>query len=97
MIYSPSQDYSGVGLGGSGDVSFVSGSTDDKYTLVFKCVHGKFAIGSGRDRDRDMWKVLSVGDRVLITYRADTERPGHLDFLSAIKVKDDHEGWGSGK
>ncbi len=89
VIYQPSQDYSGTGLSASGEIAFISGSTDDKYSFVFKCAHGRFAVGSSTERDFHMWKVLSAGDKVVITYRQDTERPGRLDFLSAEKK----QGW----
>lgn len=61
---------SGTGVGFSTSGEMVTSSSDvsipARFAIVFKCQHGKFVIDG--DRGEALYKRLSKGDRVKITY-----------------------------
>jgi|SRR3989344_2786030 len=96
-VYIPSRHGSGSGIGPTMDfdgnigISVTSVSVDipEKYAIVFKCKHGKF-ISEGEDqRHKDLWKKLSEGDSVKVSYREifssyyeDKNNDDKLDLIS---------------
>ncbi len=87
--FQPSVGYSGssIDMTGKGGVSFSSGTTDAKWTVVYRCQHGKFAIESDRnDKARDMWKLVSRGEHVSLHYR-ERFSDGKPDGYETISVE----------
>lgn len=75
VIYQPGQtaSASGTSVDMELNVSFHSHtiSSSDKFSVIFKCKHGKFIIedeGKGSRAER-LWKKLEKGDQVSVRYK----------------------------
>lgn len=90
LVYMPEQNghQSGTGISSNGDVAFTSGPVhiNASYGVVFKCQHGNFAIAGAGDRYHALWKRMSKGEKVTISYRVSEE--GDFDFLDATPIVD---------
>jgi hypothetical protein len=96
-IFQPSQHGSGTAydLTGKGGLSVTSVDIPEKYALIFKCQHGKFVIQGTGERYKALWKRLSKGQKVDVSYQEvyrvyksdDGKQPGRVlekyDFLDA--------------
>ncbi len=75
-IFEPSRDGSSSGLGvnmSDGSVSLVSSDVhiNEKYSVVFECQHGQFAIQgeSKQSKAFAIWRKVKVGQLVNVEYR----------------------------
>ncbi|MEK6925872.1 MAG: hypothetical protein AABW50_01195 [Nanoarchaeota archaeon] len=100
-VYSPSRHGSGSGGGPTidfdGNIGFaftsVSVNVPEKYAVVFECQHGKFIVEGTDDAHKSLWKRMSEGDTVRVSYKeiyesvcADTNKDGAIDTLSRALI-----------
>ena len=108
VVYMPSGHSSEVapGFTMNGDLTFTSVDINlpERYAVIFKCKHGKFVIDG--NHGKELFQRLEKGDKVTINYLEKhrvikrkvedkiivEDKLMDLDFLDAIKQKEDLQG-----
>ncbi len=101
-VYTPSRHGSGSGVGPTFDVTdgnvgiaftSININIPEKYAVVFKCQHGKFIVEGTDIEHKSLWKKLSQGQEVDISYREvfnsvydDIDGDGKKDLVSRTLV-----------
>lgn len=93
VIFAPRNHGSGAGFGMSMSGNIVMTTTSvtipAKWAVVFRCQHGKFIIQGTRREHEALWKKMTRGQQVVVTYREvyevsnGTRRLIDFDFLDA--------------